>query len=93
MLTCVDKFCFTNNNVISEYCRKSTMDSIKKKIDYYNLERNKPKFINKNTDENNTGGPVLVLALPDDIPKINLYAFFGFLSISTIGYFFYKRIK
>lgn len=84
MLSCIDKFYFTNNKIISEYCRKSTMDSIKKKVDYYNLERNKPKFTNplyKNSYED------------DDIPKFNLFGFLAFLSISTLGIFLYKRIE
>lgn len=79
MLTCF-KPSYPFNKTIGDYCRKSTNKSIQKFTEKYNLERNKPKFINPfNEDENN--------------PKFNIYAFLTFLSISTISFFFYKRVK
>lgn len=68
----------TNKNLV-EYCKSSTQQSVKKLIEKYNLERNIVK-INNPLEDNN-----------DNKPKIN-YIFLIFLSVSTMGYFLYKRL-
>lgn len=96
----MDKSWFSYNKSLNEYCKKSTMDSIKKKVEYYNLERNKPnlKFtldINQNNDNNgdNDNGDNDDDDNDDNKnkPILNLYTFIGFLSISTIAILIYKR--
>jgi hypothetical protein len=69
------------NKTISDYCRNSTNESIKKITEKYNLERNKFTVINPFDDEDHYK------------PKINMYSILAFLSISTIAYLFYKRVK
>jgi hypothetical protein len=68
------------NNTIYDYCKRSTQESVKKITEKYNLERNKPKFNNPLDDDGNKK------------PELNLYSFLVFLSISTIGYYLYKRL-
>ena len=81
MLTCFQKkpFLFYNKK-LADYCKKITDDSIKRLTEKYNLERNKPKITTLLDDD-------------DDEPKFNLYGFIGFLSISSLLFCFYKRIK
>jgi len=79
MLTCYKTNYLFNKN-INNYCRNSTNVSIKKITDKYNLERNKPKIQNPFEDN-------------DDKPKVGIYSTLVFLSISTMVFFFYKRIK
>jgi hypothetical protein len=73
---------FYNKN-LSNYCRKSTDESIKKISEKQNLERNKPKIKNPLDDNENGNGK----------PEFNLYEFLIFLSISTITIYFYKRLR
>lgn len=80
MLTCF-KQPYIFNKTISEYCRNSTNDSIKKITDKYNLERNTPNITNPFDDAN------------DNKPKISMFSIFAFLSISTFAFFLYKRVK
>jgi hypothetical protein len=47
----------------------------------YTLERNKPKIENPFDDKNN------------DKPKFSIYGFWVIFTISTMAFFFYKRIK
>jgi hypothetical protein len=68
------------NKTISDYCKNSTNESIKKITDKYNLERNNLDIINPLEEDDNT-------------PKISVYSILVFLSISTIAFFFYKRVK
>ena len=68
------------NKNMSDYCRKSTNESIQKLTEKYNLERNKTKITNP-YDEDKCK------------PKINIYGFFTFLYISLMTFFFYKRLK
>lgn len=74
------KLSYPFNKTISDYCRKSTNESIQKLTEKYNLERNKPKIKNP-LDEY------------EDKPNFNFYGFLAFLSISTMTIFFYKRLK
>jgi hypothetical protein len=72
---------FPINNTLNEYCYKSTQESIQKQILYNNLARNKVTI--------------------DDLlyenkclkRNFNLYGFVFFLSISTIGFLLYKRLR
>ena len=70
------------NKTLYDYCKKSTQDSVKKLTEKYNLERNKPKIKNP-LDENDDSAK----------PEFNFYGFLAFISISTIGFFIYKRLK
>jgi hypothetical protein len=72
------------NKSLSEYCKNSTNNSIRRLTEKYNLERNKPKiqFLLNDSDSDD-----------DDKPIINFYDLIIFLSISTIAFLFYKRIK
>ena len=70
------------NRSLHDYCRKSTEESIRKKTEKYNLERNKPVLnttFTINNDNNN--------------PEFNIYTFLLFLSISSISFYFYKRLQ
>jgi hypothetical protein len=80
MLTCLKQPYLFNKN-ISDYCKNSTNESIKKITDKYYLERNRPTTINPFDDED------------DYKPTVNIYSIFIFLSISTMAFFLYKRVK
>ena len=70
------------NKALYDYCKKSTQESVIKQSEKYSLERNKPK-INvsfENNDEN-------------DKPEFNFYGFLAFLSVTTVAFFIYKRLK
>jgi hypothetical protein len=82
MLTCY-KPMYLFNKTINDYCRYSTNESIKKINDRYNLERNKAKIKNVFNDEDED----------EDKPGTNIYSIIAFLSISTLAFFLYKRIK
>lgn len=71
---------FYNKN-INDYCKNMTNESIKRLTEKYNLERNNPKI--KNPLDNNS----------NENPQLNFYNFLVFLSISTISFYFYKRLK
>jgi hypothetical protein len=80
MLNCfVNRKFFPLNKTISEYCKNSTNESIRKLTENYNLERNKPKI--KEPFEDNGK------------PEINFFNLLLFLSISTVTFYFYKRLK
>ena len=70
------------NKSLQDYCRKSTEDSIKKISERFNLERNKPKINNPLDDENSRNKL-----------EFNLHGLFAFLSVTTMAFFFYKRLK
>ncbi len=80
MLTCF-KRTYLFDKTINDYCRHSTNQSIKRITDRYNLERNKVEIKNIFNDED------------DYKPKISIYSIFAFLSISTLAFFLYKRLK
>lgn len=70
------------NKSLSDYCTRTTNESIRKLTEKYNLERNKPKFKNPLQDDDDS-----------EKPEFNFYHFLLFLSISSITIYFYKRIK
>jgi len=76
MFTCLKPF----NKTLSDYCKRTTNESIRKLTEKYSLERKNPKIKNPLVDE-------------DDNNKFNIYGFITFLSISTITFLFYKRLK
>jgi hypothetical protein len=84
MLTCY-KPMYLFNKTLNDYCRRSTIESIKRITDRYNLERNKVKFKNVFNDEEKYDF--------EDKPGTNIYSIFAFLSISTLAFFLYKRNK
>ena len=84
MLNCFFRqpYPITLNKSLSEYCRSSTNESIRKLTERYNSDKNKPKIsLNFNDDDDNNN------------PKFNFYDFIFFLSVSTIVFFIYKRLK
>jgi len=71
------------NKSLSNYCTRTTNESIKKITDNYNLERNKPKVINLLKNNNNNGNPGIIFC-----------RFLIFLYTSYVVLFFInKRIK
>lgn len=70
------------NKSLSEYCTKINNESIRKLTEKYNLERKNPKFKNPLEDED---GPKK--------PELNFYHFLLFISISSITFYFYRRLK
>lgn len=69
------------NKSLSEYCRNSTNESIRKLKEKYESKKYIPNIkITYSSDEN-------------DKPDFNFYVFLVFLSISSLSLFFYKRIK
>ena len=86
MLNCLRRNPFYLNKNISDYCRKSTEESMKRITLRYNLERK--KLI---TNDN------FVLALlPNNNHNNNnnsFYLFFTILSIPTITYILYRIVK
>ena len=69
------------NQALYDYCKKSTQESVRKITEKYNLERNKPKINNPFTDSDS------------DKPNFNFYGFIAFLSMSTLGFVIYKRLR
>jgi hypothetical protein len=70
----------TLNKSFSEYCKNSTNESIRKITEKYNSNKNKPKIkLNLDDDNNN--------------PDFNFYDFIFFLSVTTIAFLIYKRLK
>ena len=67
---------------LSEYCNRTTNESIRKLTEKMNLERNKPKINIPLDDENSSNKP-----------EINYYGLFTFLSVTTLAIFLYKRLK
>lgn len=70
------------NKNLSDYCTKTTNESVRKLTEKYNLERRNTKFKN--------------LVYNDDdskIPEFNFYTLLIFFSIPSIGFYFYKRLK
>lgn len=71
------------NKELLEYCKKSTEDSIKRICEKHDLEKNKIKNINLNYIDNDDKKP----------NNNNFYIFLSILSITSIGFIFYKRLK
>jgi hypothetical protein len=75
------KYPLTFNKTLSDYCKNSTNEYIRKLTERYNSEK-KPKIKLKLNDY-----------YDDDNPQFNYYGFFLFLSIFTITVHIYKRLK
>ena len=78
---------FLYDKSLLEYCMKSTQHSIKRIIEKKNLEKN-----NINVKE------IIKNKLEDDHdnnknPRLNFNFLLVFLSISSLGFYFYKKIK
>ena len=73
----------TLNKSLSDYCRHSTNESIRKITEKYNSEKNKPKIKLKLNDYYDDD---------DDNPQFNYYGFFLFLSICTITLQIYQKL-
>jgi len=72
-------FPYILNKKLSDYCKNTTIESIRKFNDKYKSKKYIPN-IKMNDDEFGK-------------PEFNLYFLLVFLSISSITLFFYKRIK
>jgi hypothetical protein len=70
------------NQALYDYCKKSTEESVRKQSEKYSLERNKPKITI--SPENSDG---------NDKPEFNFYGLLAFLSVTTMAFFFYKRLN
>jgi len=85
-ITGLRKFPSVQSKIILNYCMDSTNWSIKKIINRYNLEKEKPikfkLYDNKNNDKDN-----------DKNPNLNIYSFLIFFSLSSLGVYFYKKLK
>ena len=81
MLNCFIKKPLYVNNGLRDICTKSTNESVRKLTEKYNLERNKPNLDVLCNDTNNNR------------PKWNGLFFLLILSISSIPFFFYKRLN
>jgi len=77
-------YLFLNKN-LSEYCRNSTNEFIRKITEKYQTKKYIPniKINYNNKEDNNENGK----------NDFNLYVFLVVLSISSISFYFYKRIK
>jgi hypothetical protein len=84
MLTCF-KPSYLFNKTINDYCRHSTNESIKKITDRYNLERKKVQFKDIFNDEHEDK--------KDKDNHTTCIYIFSLLSISTLAFFLYKRLK
>jgi hypothetical protein len=80
MLNCFAKRPLYFNKNLSDYCTKTTNESIRKLTEKNNIERNRQKLVVLSDDDNN-------------YPKFNGFHFLLFLSISSITIFFYKRLN
>jgi hypothetical protein len=82
MFSCLMKRPLYVNNSLKDYCSKSTNESIRKLTDKYNLERNKQKLEILLDDDDR-----------DEIPEFNFLNLLFFLSISSVTFYFYKKLK
>jgi len=76
-----------NRNIL-DYCMKSTQDSIRKIIKTKNLEKEN-KYYNVKLFDNNYDNN-------DDDNRRHFFSYYNlllFLSISSIGIYFYKKLK
>ena len=71
------------NNELRDYCNKTTNDSIRKLTEKYSLERKNPQF--KTLIYDNHDG--------DEFPKFYFCHFLIFLSISTVTFYFIRRLN
>lgn len=81
MLNCFNKRPIYINKSLSDYCKKTTDESIRKLTEKYNKERYNPKkfvLIDDNDDKNN---------------NFNFLNLIIFLSISSITICLYKRLN
>lgn len=71
------------NKILRDYYSKTINESIEKIIENYNLERKNIQFKNLIDNDNDT---------PKN-PKLDFYSLLIFLSISSISFYFYKRLN
>lgn len=70
------------NTGLREYCNKTTNESIRKLTDKYNLERKNSQYTKLIYDEDG-----------NQTPNLGFFNFLIFLSISSITYYFYRRLQ
>ena len=77
-------YLFLNKN-LSEYCKNSTNEFIKKMTEKYETKKYSPniKISYNNKEDNSENGEI----------DFNFYFFLVVLSISSISFYFYKKIK
>ena len=85
MLSCYSpKHLFNMSPSIREYAMTSTLNSIRRLTDNYNLERN---------TLNHTINQCQIYDKNDNNGNPFFYGLFGFLSMTTIGFLIYQRLK
>jgi hypothetical protein len=82
MLNCFMKRPFYINNDLRDYCNKTANESIIKLTEKISLERKNSLYKTLIYDEDG-----------DEIPNFNFLDFLIFLSISSITFYLYKRLK
>lgn len=70
------------NNGLRDICTKSTNESIRKLTEKYNLERKAPQYKTLIYDEDG-----------NETPNLGFFNLLIFLSISSITFYLYKRLK
>lgn len=85
MLNCIIKTRFSYNKNLSEYCSKIKNETMRKLTEKYNLDRKNLKNLKyKNLIDYDNGSKY---------PEFNFYTLLLFLSISSITFYFYRRIN
>lgn len=82
MLNCFIKKPLYVNNGLRDICTKSTNESVRKLTEKYNLERKNPQFKTLIYDDDG-----------DEIPNFVFLNFLLFLSVSSITFYFYRRLQ
>jgi len=90
-ITGLNRYTKSYNKNILDYCMKSTQDSIKRMVEKNILEKEKEKkfvkfnlYNNDDDDDNNNNNNKF---------NFTYYNLIIFLSISSIGIYFYKKLK
>jgi len=87
MLSCfIKKPLFINNNSLADYCMKSTQESIKRMVEKNDLKKKNEKMKNILNEHGNSNNN-------NNNKEINFYRIIAFLSISSLAFLYYKRIK
>ncbi len=82
MLNCYMKKPLYFNIGLRDYCNKTTNESIRKLTEKYNLERKNPQYTKLIYDEDG-----------NQTPNFDFLNFLFFLSVSSITFYFYRRLQ
>ena len=88
------------NPVLSDICKKSTNDYIRRIVEKYKKEKNNEEKNNKEKNKFNINSNLIsTMVLNSDEnseppnPILQFLSFFSFISVTYFCYTFYKRIK